>query len=92
MDRQPLERDRDMDRQPLPGQILFDTPMAAALLSLSADMLERYRSEGGGPKYLKIRGRGRTGWNVRYTREALVAWVGTQTEVSNTADAAMKAS
>jgi hypothetical protein len=67
--------------------LLYDTREAARLLSLSAMTLKLYRMKGGGPKYIKVRGRAQKGQAVRYTREALIEWVRLQPEVSNTLEA-----
>ncbi len=48
----------------------FDTNTAARYLSLSASTLHKYRTLGGGPKYVKL------GRNVRYQKVDLDAWVG----------------
>ena len=50
-------------------KVILTTREAAALLTLSPRMLERYRVKGGGPRYLKI------GGNVRYARADLLEWV-----------------
>ena len=47
---------------------ILTTREAAALLSLSPSMLQRYRVKGGGPRYLQI------GGTVRYARVDLL-WV-----------------
>ena len=50
-------------------KVILTTREAAALLTLSPRMLERYRVKGGGPRYLKI------GGSVRYARADLLEWV-----------------
>ena len=55
--------------------LLYDTEGAAAVLSLSAGFLEHLRGTERGPEFIKIQGRGKLGYSVRYTPEALRAWV-----------------
>ena len=50
-------------------QVILTTREAAALLTLSPSMLQRYRVKGGGPRYLQI------GGTVRYARVDLLEWV-----------------
>ena len=50
-------------------QVILTTREAAALLTLSPSMLQRYRVKGGGPRYLQI------GSAVRYARVDLLEWV-----------------
>ena len=50
-------------------QVILTTREAAALLTLSPSMLQRYRVKGGGPRYLQI------GGAVRYARVDLLEWV-----------------
>ena len=50
-------------------QVILDTREAAALLTISARTLQRYRLKSGGPRYLRIGGR------VRYARADLLEWV-----------------
>ena len=50
-------------------QVILTTREAAALLTLSPSMLQRYRVKGGGPRYLQI------GGSVRYARMDLLEWV-----------------
>ena len=49
--------------------MILTTREAAALLTLSPSMLQRYRVKGGGPRYLQI------GGTVRYARVDLLEWV-----------------
>ena len=49
--------------------MILTTREAAALLTLSPSMLQRYRVKGGGPRYLQI------GSTVRYARVDLLEWV-----------------
>ena len=50
------------------AKALLPTAEAAALLTLSASTLKRYRAEGRGPPFLRLGGR------VRYTRADLLKW------------------
>ena len=50
-------------------QVILTTREAAALLTLSPSMLQRYRVNGGGPRYLQF------GTAVRYARLDLLEWV-----------------
>ena len=49
--------------------MILTTREAAALLTLSPSMLQRFRVKGGGPRYLQI------GGAVRYARVDLLEWV-----------------
>lgn len=49
--------------------MILTTREAAALLTLSPSMLQRYRVKGGGRRYLQI------GGSVRYARMDLLEWV-----------------
>ena len=49
--------------------MILTTREAAALLTLSPSMLQRYRVKGGGPRYLQF------GAAVRYARLDLLEWV-----------------
>jgi len=60
---------------------LLDTRAAAARVGLSAVTLERYRLNGGGPRYAKL------GKAVRYRPADLDEWV-TSRLVSSTSEAA----
>lgn len=64
---------------------LFNTPDAAAYLALSPKTLERFRSEGTGPAYVKC-GPGRRA-RVRYRKADLDAWIAAQTRTSTSAGA-----
>jgi len=70
---------------------LLTTSEAAALLGLSIKTLERHRTSGAGPHYIKL-GAGRSG-RVRYRRADLDAWVAehrrasTSAAISNSAEA-----
>lgn len=48
--------------------ILLDTSQVAHILRLSERTLERYRTEGGGPPFLKF------GKRVLYDQDAVLAW------------------
>ncbi|MDE0419111.1 MAG: helix-turn-helix domain-containing protein [bacterium] len=50
-------------------QVILTTREAAALLTVSPSMLQRFRVKGGGPRYLQI------GGAVRYARVDLLEWV-----------------
>jgi len=50
-------------------QVILTTREAAALLTVSPSMLQRFRVKGGGPRYLQI------GSAVRYVRVDLLEWV-----------------
>ena len=54
----------------------YDTPGAAKLLGLSPKTLERWRLEGGGPKYRKF------GKRVMYAETDLSEWAEGQTRTS----------
>ena len=64
------------DARPLEGttparhdaEALLSTAEAAALLTVSAGTLKRYRAEGGGPPFLRLGGR------VPYVRADLLEW------------------
>lgn len=56
---------------------LLNTPDAAAYLAVSAKSLERWRTEGCGPAFVKV-GPGRRA-RVRYRKADLDAWIANQT-------------
>lgn len=64
---------------------LLNTRAAAAYLGLSPKTIERFRSEGTGPAYVKA-GPGRRA-AVRYRRADLDAWIESQTFTSTAAHA-----
>jgi hypothetical protein len=49
-----------------------------------------WRTTGGGPEYIQLKGRGRYGRLVRYDPEDLKAWMQRQRRVKSTTDAAME--
>lgn len=67
-------------------RLLLDTRAAAEVLCVSPGYLEQLRTIGGGPKFLKLPGRGKAGYIVRYSGEALEAWVTAQQAFSNTTE------
>ncbi len=67
--------------------MLYDTKAAAAVLSVSPGFLEQLRVIGGGPDFIKVKGRGRHGFVVRYTPDSLRAWVASQQSFQNTTQA-----
>ena len=69
-----------------PSSLLLDTRAAAGMLYVSAGYMEQLRSMGGGPKFIKLPGRGKAGYIVRYTIDALEAWVKAQQEFTSTTD------
>jgi hypothetical protein len=71
--------------QPEKEPLLYDTKGAASVLSVSAGFLEQLRSTGRGPEFIKVEGRGKRSFAVRYTPDALRAWVEQQSnpQVSN---------
>ena len=56
---------------------ILRTPDAAKYVGLAASTLEKLRTAGGGPKYVKIGVK-----LVGYTKEALDAWLGKRTRTS----------
>ena len=54
----------------------YTTPEAAEFCRRSPNTMKQYRSSGGGPVYLRRRGR------VVYTKEALVEWMSAFPETS----------
>jgi predicted DNA-binding transcriptional regulator AlpA len=62
------------------SQKLLDTAKAADFLAVSIALLNKFRIQGGGPKYVKI------GRSVRYSQAALAIWL-TQNERESTSDA-----
>ena len=50
------------------AMVLLSTPEAAVLVEFSAITLKRYRSKGGGPRFLRL------GRSIRYTRTDLLEW------------------
>jgi predicted DNA-binding transcriptional regulator AlpA len=60
-------------------ELLHET-QAAAFLSLSARSLQRYRTRGGGPEYVRLGVK-----RVGYRRSALLAWAG-RSHTSTTAE------
>lgn len=65
------------------NETLLNTRAAAAYVGLSHKTLERFRSEGTGPAYVKA-GPGRRA-RVRYRKADLDAWLEQQTFTSTTA-------
>ncbi|HEY8578638.1 MAG TPA: helix-turn-helix domain-containing protein [Beijerinckiaceae bacterium] len=61
-----------------PSLVLLDTVAAAAQLGCSKALLEKMRTEGGGPEFVKF------GGLVRYRPSALEAWVQSRTVRSTT--------
>jgi hypothetical protein len=67
-------------------RLLLDTRAAAGVLYVSPGYLEQLRTLGGGPQFLKLPGRGKAGYIVRYSRDSLEAWVRAQRSFSNTTE------
>ena len=63
---------------------LFRSPRAAEYLTLSKQTLETWRTQGRGPKYLKI------GRSVVYRRSDLDEWANTQARQSTHEDSSIK--
>ena len=58
---------------------MMDTAAAAELLGVSVALMNKFRIQGGGPRYIKM------GRSVRYSQAALAAWL-TQNERASTSD------
>lgn len=63
-----------------PDEALFFQPEIAQVLRKSEPWLERARSYGGGPKFLKL------GRSVRYRKSDVLAWINSHAPVGSTSE------
>ena len=68
-----------MNPQSIDDRVLYTPDEAAKFLNSNVRTLERWRTEGNGPRFVKV------GRRVHYRREALDAWI-IQQERSHTAE------
>lgn len=75
----PAPAEPQAGREPAPG-VLMTPAAAAARLSVTAKVLERWRGTGGGPRYVRL-----TSKTIRYRAEDLDAFVAGRVQASTAA-------